>query len=189
MEIFLFLYLGINAFLTIGMVCCCGDTGSIFIYPDLIYALRETYNLNKIGVGIVIILVTILCLPSIVCSAVILTLMFCILKLSRIFCKIFRRKDNDPIETDTDDKKYILILDDNGEFVTYDDEKCQFITVTNIEMVGPKDIHNSLKDAIDRADYAGSDFITALFRVEEIVDYDTDEPKFNLIQYINYMGA
>ena len=92
LEVLLYFYLAINLFLTVAMVCSSFDD-SLTIYPELIYRLREEYQLNKLGTAIVVALITILCLPSVVCSAIILTTVFCGFKLCRMFCRIFRRKD------------------------------------------------------------------------------------------------
>ena len=93
LEVILYFYLGINLFLALGMTCSSTNDDSFSIYPSLIYSLREEYHLNKLGTAIVVALITILCLPAVVCSTIILTLMFCGLKLGQLFCKIFRRKD------------------------------------------------------------------------------------------------
>ena len=93
LEIFLCCYLGIKLFLAIGMTYSSADDDSLSIDPSLVYSLREEYRLNKLGTALVVALITILCLPAVVCSTIILTLMYCGLKLCKLFCKIFRRKD------------------------------------------------------------------------------------------------
>ena len=92
--IILCIYFIINLFLAMVMAVYTADTDDLTIYPNLIYGLRFECNLNNVGVAIVTTVVTLLCLPAIIMSTLVLGLIFCSSRLWEKFCYIFRRKDD-----------------------------------------------------------------------------------------------
>ena len=94
LGILLFFYCGINLFLFLAMTVCNAEYREYTIYPSLIYRLRNEYNLNKIGTGIVVGVITVLCLLAIVASAIVLFVGYMGVCVWKFFCKIFRRKDD-----------------------------------------------------------------------------------------------